>query len=166
MHAPQWWERLVAAIIDGLVLLIPAVLINLLFGLMLGSSMILNVLLVLVASLIIIAGVVAYKVLLEGGPKQATLGKMVFGLQVVNLEGGKPNRIQAIIRTWPWWLGLLNIFSPIPVLGILVAILVVAAFIGVFVTVVLSPHGQGIHDKTANCYVIKASDGLIAGMQK
>ena len=166
MQAPQWWERLVAAIIDGLVLLIPAVVINLVFGLLMGSSLILNVLIGLFASLIIVAGVVAYKVLLEGGPKQATVGKMVFGLQVVNLDGGAPNRMQVIVRTWPWWLGLLNIFMPIPVLGILIAILVLAAFVGVFVTIVLSPHGQGIHDKTANCYVIKSSAGLIAGAQK
>ena len=159
MKAPQWWERLVAAIIDGLILGVPAFLIYFVFAVASGRSWIAYVLLNLFATLIVTAGMVAYRVLLEASPRQATPGKIVFGLKVVNESGGAVTKMQALIRSAPWWLMLLTVFSPVPILGILIGVLVLLAFIGVFVSCVLSPDGAGIHDRAR---VIKAGPGMIA----
>ncbi|MGH7005195.1 MAG: RDD family protein, partial [Alphaproteobacteria bacterium] len=106
MTKPQWWERVLAALVDGLVLMIPIILIFVLFGLVGGGNLAVTLIMMLIASIIVTAGVVAYKVMLEAGPRQATLGKMVFGLQVVDAESGQRAPLQqALIRTWPWWLG-------------------------------------------------------------
>jgi uncharacterized RDD family membrane protein YckC len=163
MKKPEWWERILAAIVDGLVLLIPVVIISLIFGLLAGTNMAVRLIMMLISSVIITAGIVAYKVVLEGGPKQATVGKMVFGLQVVSAETGqRPPQQQILVRTWPWWLGLLNFLSPIPVLGILIALLIFGAWIALLVMVVMDSNGQGLHDKMARCMIVKSGKGMLA----
>jgi uncharacterized RDD family membrane protein YckC len=162
MTPPQWWERLVAAIIDGLVLAVPTFLIYFVFIIASGRSWIAYVLLNLFATLIVTAGIVAYRVFLEASPRQATLGKMVFGLKVVNESGQAPSKVQAFVRSSPWWLMLLTVFQPVPILGLIISILVLLAFIGVFVSCVLSPDGAGIHDRFARARVIKAGPGMLA----
>ena len=162
MTKPQWWERVLAAVVDGLVLMIPIIIIWVIFGLLMGGNMAINIIITLFASLIITAGIVAYKVVLESGPRQATIGKMVFGLQVVDAEGGQRVPMQqALIRTWPWWLGLANFLSPVPVLGILISLAILGVWIALLVLFIMDPNGQSIHDKMARCMVMKTGKGMV-----
>jgi uncharacterized RDD family membrane protein YckC len=162
MTRPEWWERVLAAVVDGFVILIPALIIYLVFGLIAGRSLALHLVMYLIASLIVTAGIVAYKVVMEAGPKQATIGKMVFGLQVVSIDGGgRLTMQQAVIRTWPWWINLVNFLKPVPILGVLLSLLVLAAWIALLVMVAVDPNGQGIHDKMARAMVAKTSKGFI-----
>lgn len=162
MTKPQWWERVLAAIADGLVLAIPAVIVWVIFGAMMGGSLAVNLILTLLASIIVTAGFVAYKVLLEGGPRQATLGKMVFGLQVVDAESSQRlPQLQALIRTWPWWLGLASFLQLVPVLGILISLAMLGVWIALVVMFAIDPNGQSLHDKMARAMVMKTGKGMI-----
>jgi uncharacterized RDD family membrane protein YckC len=112
--------------------------------------------------LISTAVVVAYKVLLESSKAQATVGKMVFGLKVVDGTGQRVGMQQALIRTWPWWLNLITVLTVASAtLGWILSVLVALALVGIFCTFFLEPIGRCIHDSTANCHVIKAGEGMI-----
>jgi uncharacterized RDD family membrane protein YckC len=162
MSKPLWWERVLAAVIDGLVLMIPNIIVWVIFGLLMGRSLALNLLIMLFAMLIITAGVVAYKVFMESGPKQATIGKIVLGLQVVDASsGGRVPVQQALIRTWPWWMVLANFLNPVPVLGVLISLAILGVWIALIVVFAMDPNGQSIHDKMARCMVAKTSKGMI-----
>ena len=162
MSKPLWWERVLAAVIDGLVLMIPIIIVWVIFGLLMGRSLALNLLIMLFAMLIITAGVVAYKVVMESGPKQATVGKMVLGLQLVDATSGGPvTKQQALIRTWPWWLGLANFLNPVPVLGVLISLAIFGVWIALIVVFAMDANGQSIHDKMARCMVAKTGKGMI-----
>jgi len=162
MTKPLWWERVLAAIIDGLVLMIPIIIIWVIFGLMMGRSLALNLIIMLFAMLIITAGVVAYKVVMESGPKQATVGKIVLGLQLVDAtSGARVTMQQALIRTWPWWLGLANFLNPVPILGILISLAIFGVWIALIVVFAMDANGQSIHDKMAGCMVAKTGKGMV-----
>lgn len=163
MTKPEWWERVLAAVIDGFVLLIPALVIYLIFGLLSGGNLGVALIMGLLSAMIVTAGIVAYKVLLEGGPKQATVGKMVFGLQVVTADAGERAPLQqALVRTWPWWINLAAFLGPVPILGVLISVLILIAWIVLLVLAAVDPNGQGLHDKTARCRVVKTGKGFIA----
>lgn len=162
MTKPEWWERVLAAVIDGFVVLIPALIIYVVFGLLSGGNLAVALILNLIAALLVTAGIVAYKVVMEAGPKQATVGKLVFGLQVVAVDtGGRMTMQQAVIRTWPWWLNLATFLSPVPILGILISVLVLAGWVALLVMVTMDPNGQGLHDKMARAMITKSGKGFI-----
>jgi uncharacterized RDD family membrane protein YckC len=155
MQYPQWWERLLAGIIDGVIMAVVAGIIYSLFfaigGWVLGF----------LAWLINAALFVAYKVFFESGPWQATPGKMVFGLKAVDESGARAAVQQALVRTWPWWLNAINaIGALIGIVGIL-SFLVTLAIVAIFCTFFMPPGGRCIHDTTAGMYVIKAGPGLV-----
>jgi uncharacterized RDD family membrane protein YckC len=78
-------ERLGAAFLDGLILMIPNYLLLFLFGQGLGN-------------LIGILMIWLYGALQESGPNQATIGKKAVGLKVVNMEGQPVSFAQATGR--------------------------------------------------------------------
>jgi uncharacterized RDD family membrane protein YckC len=80
-----FWERFLAAFIDGIVLSVINELLKYSIGDIEGS----------VGSLVIDC---LYFALLESSSKQATLGKMALGLQVTNLEGGRISFLQGVGR--------------------------------------------------------------------
>ena len=99
MQYPQWWERLVAGIIDGIIMAIIVFLISFILVAIGGGSLTAIRILGFIAALISTALVVGYKVFFESGTWQATPGKMVFGLKVVD-EGGQRAPIkQVFMRT-------------------------------------------------------------------
>ena len=71
-----FWQRFAAALIDGLVLLVPSILIVVLLGEGRGAQAL--------STLIAIA----YYVALEGGPTGQTLGKKALGIRVYDFRGG------------------------------------------------------------------------------
>jgi len=111
MNYPEWWQRLLAGLIDGVILAIVFFIVNAIFGAMAGTN--LSVLrIVLVLAVIVNTGlVVGYKVFFESSPMQATPGKMVFGLKVVDAGGNRAALKPVIMRTWPWWLNILSVIA-------------------------------------------------------
>jgi uncharacterized RDD family membrane protein YckC len=161
MQYPQWWERLVAGIIDGIIMAIVVFLISFILVALAGSSVTAIRILGFIAALISTALVVGYKVFFEGGTWQATPGKMVFGLKVVD-EGGQRAPIQQVLlRTWPWWLNLLGALGALLLIGTALNLLIALAIIGIFCTFFMPPGGRCIHDTTAKMYVIKAGPGML-----
>lgn len=161
MQYPQWWERLVAGIIDGIIMAIVVFIIGAIFGALAGSSLAALRILGFIAVLISTALVIAYKVLFESGKWQATPGKMVFGLQVVDESGQRAPVQQVFLRTWPWWLNLLGALGALLLIGTVLNLLVALAIIGIFCTFFMPPGGRCIHDTTAKMYVIKSGAGML-----
>ena len=162
MQYPQWWERLVAGIIDGVIMAIVVMLIGLIFGAMAGSNLTALRILLFISGLITTALVIGYKVFFESGKWQATPGKMVFGLQVVDESGQRAPIQQVFMRTWPWWLNLLSALGALLLVGSWALNLLIAlAIIGIFCTFFMPPGGRCIHDATAKMYVIKSGPGMM-----
>jgi uncharacterized RDD family membrane protein YckC len=158
MTYPEWWQRFLAALIDGVIFVIIVLIVQLIFIPLLGA-----VAGSLIASILITAIIVAYKVIFEGGPLQATPGKMCFGLKLVNDQSAKVSQQQAFMRTWPWWLNLLTVLSAFSLtLSTILSLLVLIAVIVIFCTFFMDPVGRCIHDQTAQCHIIKAGKGMFA----
>jgi uncharacterized RDD family membrane protein YckC len=161
MQYPQWWERLVAGIIDGIIMAIVVFLISFILIAIGGGSVTAIRILGFIAALISTALVVGYKVFFESGPWQATPGKMVFGLKVVDESGQRAPVQQVLMRTWPWWLNLLGAIGALLLIGTVLNLLIALAIIGIFCTFFMPPGGRCIHDTTAKMYVIKAGPGML-----
>jgi len=101
MTYPQWWERLVAALIDGIILAIISFIIASILIAIAGYNLTMIRIMGLIAALINTAIFVGYKVFFESGTWQATPGKMVFGLKVVTDGGNRASVQEALMRTWP-----------------------------------------------------------------
>jgi uncharacterized RDD family membrane protein YckC len=163
MTYPQWWERLVAAIIDGLIIGVPWVIINVILQSIAGYSVALIIVMSLISAVIYVGAFVAYKVIMETSPRQATLGKMVFGLQLVDGAGNRVGQQQALMRTWPWWVpGAMIVFGLLGVLGTLLNLLLAIGLIVNYALFFVDPKGRCFHDQTANCNVIKTGPGMVS----
>ena len=160
MQYPQWWERLVAGIIDGVIMAIVVIIISFILVALGGTSGTAIRILGFIAGLISTALVVGYKVFFESGTWQATPGKMVFGLKVVDESGQRAPMMQVLMRTWPWWLNLLGAIGALLLITTVLNLLITLAIIGIFCTFFMPPGGRCIHDTTAKMYVIKAGPGM------
>jgi uncharacterized RDD family membrane protein YckC len=131
-----FWIRLVAAIIDGIVLCVPYFFfIALLSGEAFGKVSILNPLGVIIFLLLVLV-IIAYApfMLSKFG---ATLGKMILGLRVVDANGQKIGLGKALLRE---------------IIGKWISNLVFS--LG-FIWVAFDEKKQGWHDKIAGTYVVK-----------
>ena len=134
------WPRLGARIIDGLVLLIPSVIIGAVIG---GGATTAGTTSADAAGLV--AGIITafigfgYYVWLESTRGQ-TVGKMALGYRVVGPNGGNPTTEEAVRRN-AW-----TLLSIIPILGG-IAQFVIAVVIGV--TISNDPFKRGWHDNFA-----------------
>lgn len=161
MKYPEWWQRLLAAIIDGVILAVVIYIVQTIFVSFGATSMSGLRILLLIAAIANVAIVVAYKVVFEGSNLQATPGKMVFGLKVGSKAVKREPYQKVFLRTWPWWCSLLNIVGALlltNVIGIHVALVLIA----IFFTFFMPPVGRCIHDKTADLHVVKAGKGVAA----
>ena len=162
MTYPQWWERLVAALIDGIILMIVGFIISAILVSIAGFNVSMIRIMGLIAALINTAIFVGYKVFFEAGQWQATPGKMVFGLKVVTESGGRAAQKEAFLRTWPWWLSLLSALGALLLIGAWFNFLIFLLILAVFLTFFADPVGRCIHDQTAKMHVIKSGKGMIA----
>lgn len=160
MNYPEWWQRFVAAIIDGIIMAVVIFIVNAVFSAIAGWDLGALRIMLFIAAVVNTALIVAYKVFFESGTWQATPGKMVFGLQVVDDAGGRLTLQRAFMRTWPWWLNLLNIVGGLLLTNI-IGLLVALAIIGIFFTFFMDPLGRCIHDQTANAHVVKTGKGMV-----
>lgn len=135
-NIPEWqyvkyagfWARVAAFIIDALILMVPKLLITFLIdGRFFNASGFTNVI-TLVVDWLYFAG-------LESGANQATLGKRVLDIAVVDVHG---NRIS-------FWRATGRYFSKI-----LSAIILLIGFI----MVGFDTRKQGLHDKIADTFVV------------
>ena len=134
-----FWIRLVAALIDSIVLTIIiiflAVLSLVVFGTTLGEGAGIGMffLVLILASL----ATILYKPLMEASEYQGTLGKYVLGLKIVDKNGKKISMSSSFVRTILWIIGS-QLF--LLCLGVLM--------------VGFTEYKQGLHDILANTYVV------------
>ena len=101
-----FWIRFVASLIDGLVLGIPLFFFQMFINLLIlvpvmgnqAQMNTANMTVVLVNGVLSTVVTVAYYALMESSLKQATLGKMVVGVKVVDENGGRLSLGRAILR--------------------------------------------------------------------
>lgn len=134
-----FWIRLVAALIDSIVLTIIiiflAVLSLVVFGTTLGEGAGIGMffLVLILASF----ATILYKPLMEASEYQGTLGKYVLGLKIVDKNGKKISMSSSFVRTILWIVGS-QLF--LLCLGVLM--------------VGFTEYKQGLHDILANTYVV------------
>ena len=110
-----------------------------------------------------------YFILFESGPRQATLGKSLLGLQVTDMAGNRLGRHRATLRTASklafFEIGHLALLYPTPLfddpapsfrVGIIV---VIALMITYFVVALITPRHQSVHDLVAKTLVVKRKKG-------
>jgi len=138
MEYGGFWIRVVAYIIDGVILALVTVPLAFLLGdspfdpeASTGISDVLN----------LVVGI-AYFVGFEGSAKQATPGKMVFGLIVTDEQGGRISHMRALGRYFA---------------KILSAIILMIGFI----MVAFTEKKQGLHDLLASTFVVHGEPGMV-----
>jgi uncharacterized RDD family membrane protein YckC len=125
-----FWSRVAALIVDNAVVTIFGV------ALLIAASGI-GAEAVFVANLVYILIAILYWPLLESSERQATLGKQLLGIQVVDANGARLSFVRALLRN------LAKIISSLPFgLGFLLA-----AF---------TPKKQALHDMITKCLVVRA----------
>lgn len=145
---PEWWERAIAAVIDGVMFAVPGfilqvVLLRVAFGdqdLMLAMSWL--------AIALSVVAFVLYKAWMESRARQATVGKMLLGLKVETVDGARPSFRQALLRTWPWWFVLLTGVE------ILLSLAALVILIGAYLASLIPKDGRGWHDRSVQCVVV------------
>lgn len=157
----EWWERLVARFIDGIVfgviyMILSVILVSIFApsvadimanpSLAAGSSIVPG----LLAAVIAFAAYAAYDYVLHSKDGQ-TLGKKVMKIRLAGVGGGALDSSNLMKRSavFP---GVMMLYG-IPFLGWLAAVFIIV--LGVLI-IVDKPLGQGIHDKLAGTVVVKA----------
>ena len=147
-----FWLRLLAIIIDSIVLNIIQTVLVIPFLVLFGLSIPWNMeqfndpdwftLFASIASLVVAASVISfvigwlYYALMESGPRQATLGKMALGIKVTDTKGDRVDFGRASLR----YVGKI-VSGMIFMIGY-----ILAAF---------TPQKQALHDIMANCLVVR-----------
>jgi uncharacterized RDD family membrane protein YckC len=106
----------------------------------------------------------AYFVAFWSGGRRATLGQMLFKIQVGNAFDGKPLTTEQAIRRWLGLGQFLSAFAfSLAAVG-LIGVLSLVWSLVLFISTVSSPTKQGLHDRFANSAVVRqanAGDGLV-----
>ncbi|MGB2578352.1 putative RDD family membrane protein YckC [Elusimicrobium simillimum] len=88
-----FWKRAGAIIIDGIIISVVQGIILFIVGLT-GSGLLMNLF-----SLLLSIAAICYFAYMESMPKyQGTIGKIILGIKVTDLNGGQLNFVQALIR--------------------------------------------------------------------
>jgi uncharacterized RDD family membrane protein YckC len=152
----EWWQRLVAIIIDGLILFVPKGIISAAVITSTSNGKRNGVFTTHLTASVVILGIifavidVVYFALLNGSAKGQTLGQMILGIAVRDRPtGGAIDPQRAGIRILVLEPGI--ILSWLPVIGVIAGLYTLVA--------ALSPlwdkNRQGFHDKVAHTDVVK-----------
>jgi len=126
-----FWKRFAAAILDLTILIVPMVVIGIVVALITGPKSRATA----AADLSTLVALWLYFAIMESSPKQATLGKLAFGIRVVDLYGNRVSFFRASARFFA------KIFSTLSLaFGYLMA-----AF---------TRRKQALHDMVAGCLVV------------
>lgn len=138
-----FWLRLVAAIIDNIVVGIIGMILAFIIGFWIGSSVETERELTELEDVFTFIGFIIsvmvgwfYWALMEMSTKQATLGKMAVGIVVTDLEGRRISFLRATGRYFAKYISWLLLF------------------IG-FIMILFTEKKQGLHDILAGCFVVK-----------
>ena len=139
-----FWIRVLATIIDGVLIAVALVAVGLVFAIFFGSlfggeagfsaGLIMFVLTAIAAQLL-------YKPLMESSEYQGTLGKHFLNIKVVDKHGRRITRTKSFIRTVVYLLHTI-----IPVIGWFTWLL--------FIMIAFTEEKQGLHDIAAETYVV------------
>jgi uncharacterized RDD family membrane protein YckC len=111
-----------------------------------------------VASILSVVISAVYFIAFWSGGRRATLGQMLFKIQVGNAFDGKPLSTEQAIRRWLGLAQFLSVFSiSVAAVG-LVALLSLIWSLVLFISTTSSPTKQGLHDRFANSAVVRAAD--------
>lgn len=139
-----FWKRLAAAILDLLILLVPMIVIGIVVALVTGPKSKATA----AADLSTLVVLWLYFAIMESSSKQATLGKIAFGMRVVDLDGDRVSFLRASARFFAKILSALSL-----AVGFLMAM--------------VTRRKQALHDIVASSLVINvdasASEVLRAG---
>jgi uncharacterized RDD family membrane protein YckC len=151
----EWWQRLVAIIIDGLIIgVVYRILVGIAVSSSSGASLTHFLVRLWIVQVIVAVGTIAYFALLQGTPRGQSVGMMALGIAVRDSPSGGPiDHGRAALR--------MIILSP----G---TVLVVIPFLGPFLSLVAAiwtlvcglsplwnPGRQGYHDMAQRTNVIK-----------
>jgi uncharacterized RDD family membrane protein YckC len=160
---PEWWERLVARIIDGFVLAVPLALLHFVVIMMATSFYTYGFGYQLISSLpflLATALYVGYDYYMHANRNGQTLGKLVMKTRLVAMDGSAPDQSVLMKRSaiYPGVLVAGAIIGLVPFIGFLGGFLIFVFTLadGIFVFTE-KPLGQALHDKWTNTLVIKAS---------
>ena len=126
-----FWRRLAAAILDLIILVVPMFVLGIVVALVTGPKSQATA----AADLSTIVALYLYCAIMESSPKQATLGKLAFGMRVVGLSGERISFFRASARFFA------KIFS---LLSLLVG----------YLLIVVTVRKQALHDIVASCLVV------------
>lgn len=143
IHYGEAWRRLLAAVVDAAILA-PIVAAFWLLAPAPPEEM--------TATAIVFASglVMFYRMVLEGSPWQATVGKYLLDLKVTNTAGDQLSFAATALRAWPFWLpGAL-----LGVTGELLAPLVVLS-LAALLPIPLTATRRGLHDWSARTIVVR-----------
>lgn len=166
-----FWRRVVAAIIDTVILMIPIWLIASMAGLSMLSLLSMDAeamvedpdaMMALLSETFLVWGAATafvyllYKAGFEGSGLRATPGKMAMSLQVTDREGESLSIGATILRTWPWWApsAFLALDGLLGTMGMMYNGIGLAALISCLV-VAFTAQKQGVHDMMAGALVVK-----------
>lgn len=142
-----FWIRVVANLIDGIILIIvqfgSGYLLYGNFDFVMAPPQMYTVALTVVYC--------GYYSIMESSPLQATVGKIAVGIRVINYSGERITLLQALLR--------LVISLPGSVASVLGASLGIQSAVGIiplisYVMVAFDPKKQGWHDKMSSTYVV------------
>ncbi|MBT5415884.1 MAG: RDD family protein [Rhodospirillaceae bacterium] len=149
-----FWKRVLAAIVDGILINIPIAVITYLvapeaFQATEGEPSMGSGVLVMQAASILIW--MAYKGFMEGGPSGATVGKRLLSIKVTRASGDALGTPTAIYRAWPYWVPAAATLLG-PQLGIIGLVGLISCIVVAF-----TPKKQGLHDMMAKCLVVRTT---------
>ncbi len=136
MHYANFGQRFAALLIDTVVLLIGAIAVGLAVAPLLAAVGLFNLISAhILADLYLMVVIWLYYAKMESSPLQATVGKLVLGLKVTDLNGQQISFKRATARYFGKFVSLL------------------LAFIG-FLMIAMTKNNQGLHDIMASCVVV------------
>lgn len=100
------------------------------------------------------------------GGRRATLGQLIFSIQVGNAFDGRPLRLDQAVRRWLGFGDFVQVLAFTPALVVALGSLVFLWNIVLLITTATSPTKQGLHDRLADSAVVRpttAGTGLAYG---
>ena len=91
---------------------------------------------------------------------RGTVGMKVLGMQIGSEKDGATLTMDQAIRRWlafGGWISIVSALNPLPLLGLLIALVALGYVIYLLYTTAQSPTKQGFHDKFVGSMVVKAA---------
>ena len=168
-----FWRRVVAAIIDWVILMVPMWLIAMIAGFSILSLATMDpemmaedpeAAMAMISEMFLLMGAVMaavyllYKVGFEASGLQATPGKMAMSLRVTDREGERLSVAGTFLRTWPWWApsAFLALDGLLGTMGMMSNGIGLAALVS-WLIVAFTAQKQGVNDMMVGALVVKKS---------